>query len=413
MSRFTVILFALALLPLFPYRAYGEGVHIISLSQQGENSWLVREFMDNSILDAWSQDISTNRIYPRISLADSITDREINLLTAEEQPLLVFTAQNCEPTEEKLLENIQDQLGGEASDERARQLAGGIFRIPAWPYLAVSEFSVGNLETERTYRIQDYRKVYFPASSFAGRGNVGVWHAVQLDQAGAFVEAVQGDGEGSGMVLEYLLEGNPEDLSFELDKFASAWVLYSDNNVGWAVTGKNVKQSDSVSVINRIESAVDENDKSTYYSEEQYFEDGSGAVRILIAPGTGQDVDSVIIQGTGAEIFPSEKQQSDAGGVLWRVLGVWVLFGIFVAVGNLMYGISEGTFIPVVLKGMLLYPLIVVSSMLTMGYWGLGFLPAAVLSARLLALDGKCLAAMGVFIGSVFLITLVSLIIIP
>jgi len=372
--------------------------------------------MDNSILDALSRDASTNRIYLGTSLADSSTGQVINLLTAEEQPLLVYTAQNCEPTEEKLLESIRDQLSGEASDELAQQLAGGIFRIPLWSYLAVSEFSVGNLETERSYRIQDYRKVYFPASSFAGRGNVGVWHSVQFDRPGAFVEAVQGDGEGSGIVLEYLLEGKPEDISFNLDKFASAWVLYSDNNAGWSVAGKNVKRSDSVSVINRIESAVEEveeNDKSTYYSEEGYFEDGSGAVRILIAPGTGEDVDSVNIQGTGSGIIPSEEPQSGTVGVLWRVLGVWALFGIFVAVGNLMYRFSEGAFIPVVLKGMLLYPLIAVSSMLTMGYWGLGFLPAAVLSARLLASDGKFLAATGVFIGSVFLITLVSLIIIP
>jgi len=137
-----------------------------------------------------------------------------------------------------------------------------------------------------------------------------------------------------------------------------------------------------------------------------------GAGRYLLAPGPGLD-SPITLKRSENSPYPQASSIMQPGEVIIRACLLWALFGLLVALGNLLYRFSVRSFGSLFAVAFILYPVIALASLLTIGYWGIGFVPAAVLSARFISIDGKRLAASGVLTGAVFIITIFSFLIIP
>ena len=86
------------------------------------------------------------------------------------------------------------------------------------------------------------------------------------------------------------------------------------------------------------------------------------------------------------------------------IIGLWIAFGLVVAVGNLLYRFSDLPFSSLLGTSLALYPLFILVSLLSWGFWGMGFLAAAAVVARFIARDGRRLAAFGCILAACFIV---------
>lgn len=381
-----------------------DGIRILVLTGQSENSWIVSEFIDNAILDSIST--KTGEAVLEIPPALNATgDTSISTIAARSQPLLVFSVEHLTSLEERLIETKRAQVESELQRELVRQVVKGLFQVPLWPYLAATEIPLRRIDIQRSWRLPDYRPGSFTATSYAATGDVDRWAVLEMQPGMITIERSRETGVGAGISLDYIVEGSLSDLHLTPDNYPELYAVYVDNGARFTADMQflAVDVDKFIGVLENPEPAeVDGSLVSTLEADDQQ----GHIARMLIKPGS-DSTGRISVEPAVATELP-EIKSGPVIGTIGAVLICWIGFGILVLVGNLLFPFSSLRPVHLIAKAVALYPLYILLSMLTAGIWGMGFVIASVCISRFLAPEGRRLAATGVALAASFGITLIS-----
>lgn len=381
-----------------------DGIRIIVINAQGEDSWMVSEFIDNAILDGIADATGDYTLEISPSLVTS-GDTTLSIIAARSQPLLVFTVEHVNAMEERIVNSERARIKDELERELSGQIVSGLFQAPLWPYLAATEIPLRRIDIQRGWRLQDYRAGSFPATSYAATGDVNQWEGRGMTSQTATVVKSADGGVGSGLAIEYLVNGRMTDLHLATDGYSGLYALYVDNGAR-IVPEMQFSAIDADKFMGALENPGSADIEGSLVSVLEMV-DGQGHIaRMLVIPGSG---------GPGRISFESavatemqESPSSPAIGTISAVLTCWIGFGILVLVGNWLFRFSNLQPVHLVSRAIALYPLFILLAMLTAGIWGMGFVIASAGLSRFIAPEGRRLAATGVVLAASFGIAAIS-----
>ncbi len=384
------------------------GVQITVIERQSGNEWFVRDFIDNSIVRNAVKPVENDRLFLPVRLVSDIDSRlPVIIQAARTQPLILFSGEFLDPMEERLAQSGRDYLAGQLERDFNRQVIGGLFQVPLWPYLAASEIPVRGIDIERECRLPDWREEFFPVATFAGTGGFKAWNIVEIVDGGAIIEETGQSGEGEGVYFEYYFQCDLDELAIITSDGADIAALYIDDTSDWGFDDSiDSIEIPSSELFGLIKSSADSVKEKKYISRNRII-DSEGAIgRFLVAghePGT-----SLIQLESGEPGVPEIPSHVASPGILGGIIINWIAFGILILIGNWLFPFTESGWLWLLGRSIAIYPLYLLLCLLTSGFWGLGFIPAAVAVSRFLAVDGRRMAATGVILSTCFGVMLIS-----
>jgi len=108
---------------------------------------------------------------------------------------------------------------------------------------------------------------------------------------------------------------------------------------------------------------------------------------------------------------PNITNATDKGfrpGIFLSIIICWFVFGVSILTGNWIYRFNDLGNSVLLVRALAYYPLFLMISLLASGFWGLGFIPSAVLMARFLAPEGRRVRAASIIMASSFIVMFVS-----
>ena len=395
------------------------GVHVVIIEPQAPDSWLVREFIDNSLIERISTpiDSGTRLLKPGIQFPGTSPARIETFLVAREKPLIVFASEDLDKLEGRITGAEQSVEGIELENELRRQILKALFQVPFWPYLAASEIPSRGIDLERTTRLPYLREENFPAASFAGDGRFPSWEVIESTNQGVRLRNAGGSGAGSGLVLEYIVQGSLRDAYIDEPASATICALYILDNSPWQISGApaiSIPAKELIALIGDVTVPPEEGVRTSAV----HIVDSEGMLgRYLVVPSPDSRYSSLSWiqtaaplesrQGAG-EVKTAAGREWSSGGFGLALVACWVAFGIAVVIGNLIYRFASLSWLALVGSGMAVYPLYLLLSLLTSGLWGMGFMPGAAVAARFIAPEGRRVAAFGSILAASFLVALLS-----
>jgi hypothetical protein len=380
---------------------------VVVAEPQGENLWLVREFIDDSLIGN-AIGTADGRGMVRASAEPVDGAATVSLLAAHIEPVIVFANECVDPLEERLAASERNRISAEMQGELGRQLVGGLFQVPLWPLLAASEIPLRRLDVQRAYSLPAWRESYFPAISFVAVGDVPGWIVEGISAQGATVAEARGSGEGSGLVLESLVEGGIADLRFRVIPGADTYALYVADGGAWQPGGRDLPLEGSWELLRALEGRSLVSPEVSGRSEMRIADSGGTLVRYLAAlPGSEPPTD-VFWEATAFAGPSAEKPPVGRPGTLAAILLCWLAFGLMVALGDRIHRFSDYGFGALAGRSVAVYPVWLLVALLASGLWGLGFIPASVLVSGLLAADGRRMRAFVVVLAAGFALVPVS-----
>jgi len=391
----------------------GDGVHLIYIKPQAEGFLLVREFIDNALLGDLVEERDGRFFLPASLSSGAGSAIPVSVLDCGPGPLLVFTNQHIDPLEERIANNRRLEQENELRREVERQVIGALFQVPIWPYLVASEVPMGRVDLERVYRLSDWRESFFPAATYAATGRVPEWDVTENTGRGIELEIIPGSAEGSGIVMEYILEGQIDELSFGVAGNALVAGLYiEDYESGWGITGLPSGEITSYELLGAIDDASALDFEDIQYSLDFVKEGGIVLSRVILSDFNVGNGERVWLSLSGSGEIPASEPDKGNTSLLLHVIAFWLLFGLLTVVGNYIYRFTNNPPAWLFLRSIAVFPLYLLVSLLTSGLWGMGFIPAMALISRYIADEGRLTGAFGVLIGVSFLLLFISLVII-
>ncbi len=403
------LLISLLLFTIHTDAVGADGIQIVVFERQAQDTWLVREYIDNALVGAMSTVTGEGAILPApsVKVTEGAENAEISLLAAESQPLIVFVSDHVTPLEEHIASAGQAHEAAELDLERRRQVLGGLFAVPFWPFLAASEVPLQGITLERTVQVEHWRETMFPAAVYGSAGNVPDWDFVRLEGQAVVLHPGESTGIGKGISLDYIINGPVSDFAVRLSGHADVTALYCDGGKDWELKGGQVELVSHPDFIGLLETGRETGREQSGYSI-QMIGDGDGELgRYLIALSKG--VESVEMRWSATPGLP-EGSEGVGISLTLAIVMCWILFGLAVVAGNWLFRFSTASILSLLGTAMAIYPVYLGISFLLAGLWGLGFIPGAVLSARILSAEGCRMKASGVVLASGFLAAIVSLI---
>lgn len=387
------------------------GLHIVVAESHGESLWLVREFIDDSLVgNAIGTADGRRMVHTSAELVAGSSS--VSLLAAHVEPLIVFANEYVDPLEERLAEAERNRISLELEGEFARQLVGGLFQVPLWPLLAASEIPLRRIDVQRAYSLPAWRESYFPAISFAAGGNVPGWIVEEISAEGAVMAETGRGGEGAGLVLESLVEGEITDLRFRVVRGADTYALYVAGGGAWQPTGRDLPVMGSRELLGALEGRSLVSPGVSGRSETRITDSEGTLVRYLAAM-PGSESQAGIFWEAAAFSGPSPSESPPGRpSTLPAILLCWLAFGLMVALGDRFHRFSDYGFGALTGRSLAIYPLWLLVALLASGLWGLGFIPASVLVSGLLAADGRRMRAFAVVLAAGFALVPVSSVIV-
>jgi hypothetical protein len=412
-GRTVISLLIFAVFSAIAVPAPADGIHIVVIERQGPASQLVHEFIDSGLVKSISTPDGEGSylLSPSVRLAGGAGDTALNLASAESQPLLVFDSDYVGPLEERILAVRQAQEAQELKMEVRRQVLGGLFAIPFWPYLAASEVPFKGLDIRRLQRLPYTREPVFPVSLYGATGDFRSWRVAEIDGRNAVLQESEAPGAGTGIKLDYFINSDLSGATIRLSGKAGVSLLYTEDGRAWDLSGGPSESVPFSDLIDCLEGGSESEGRGVKVSTD-WIRDSEGEVGRYVAALSGE-------RG-GEGVFWADGGASEAGPVettggnsvmLWLILALWLLFALAVVTGNWLYGFSDVSILELLRKSLIMYPIFMVASFLLAGFWGLGFIPAAAVCARSLGREGRMLRAFWVILASCFAVAMVSLLI--
>jgi len=408
---FLICLFA-CLQVLLPLSARAsDGIRIMVIREQEDDSWLVSEFIDNSILDDMARDPEGNviSISPGLS-PKSDSPASTSVISGRSRPLVVFAGEHVNPLEERLVESGRAQIERELDRELTRQVVSGLFQVPFWPYLAASEIPMRRVDIQRGWRLHEYRPGSFSAAAYASTGDVGRWDVSEMTSNGILIEKIEGSGEGLGISMEYIASGEMSDFHFIPDAYSGVFALYIDNGAGFVIDGMRFSEVDVDKISGALENPLAAATDGALVSAMETNDEHGHTARMLLIPGGLREGAISFINTSGTDA--PETARGIGIGMAGSVIICWISFGLLVLAGHWFFPFSGFAPLELVSRAIAVYPLYLLIAMLTAGIWGMGFIIGAAGVSRFIAPEGRRQAAMGVVLAASFGIAVISWIIV-
>jgi hypothetical protein len=387
-------------------------VRIVVISRIDADSWLVSEFLDNGIIGRYSGSYPTANGTLIVPGLEPGVSGDITMISAAPVPLLIFESEHVLPLEDRLVSQGRQRVGEELETEITTQVVRGLFQVPFWPYLAATEIPTKRIDIERQQRLPDWRETAFPPMDFAATGSVYGWDVNEMSDDEVSVVETQDPGEGNGIALEYIYDGDPGDGSIKLSGTDGIVAVYLADDLELGGTSLANKLWNSDELLALIDEGTGFDAEIFNWSRDRVTDDVGSLSRFLVIPPATSDYSVVSLSyaadtrtlSTGTENRPLP------GGII--IFSLWLTFGLLVALGNLVYRFSSLPFHDVLVRTIAVYPAYLLVSMLLSGLWGLGFIPAALVVSRSISGEGERLKALGVVLIISFIILFISMIII-
>ncbi len=400
-------LFAIAAMPA---RA-DSGVHIVVISGIDDGSWLIREYIDNAlipmegeVIEGSDDRILTAGIHPDPGSADSLA-----ILSARSEPLVIFEAQNIVPLEERIAESGRGFREAEFQKSLENQVINGLFQVPIWLWLAASEVPVRRIDIARLLRLPDWREEVFNPSTFAAVGEFSGWEAGGTVADGVIAHQTDIPGEGAGIVVEYLYSGILEGLTLSFGNHDGISAVYLDSGLTLRADGfSTVLWNPGELLASYNEGTQIDAEKLNWSYNRISDADGVLVRNLLVPPVTSDSLNLTLETVTEPVIEHSDALLPDIPASVMIVL-LWLIYGLLVVTGNLIFRFSGLKPLDLLARSVAIYPVYLLVSLLVSGLWGLGFIPATVLVARVISGEGKRLTAFGVVLSINFMILIASL----
>lgn len=408
MSRRAVQLLTaiLSVILLLPGRvgAYGsDGVHIVVLEDAGDSAYEVSEFIDNGLISCVFSTVPGEASVISGSLKSENDDKfSASILSAESKPLVVFMAEHVEDFEEAIIRFTTSERERKLRQEYTNQLLGGIFQVPLWPYLAVSEIPLMGIDVTRGYALPYERSEQFPSVNYL-RGSDGItFETGHIADNRVEVYAAGGAGEGRGVVLRYNLIAEPEQLEISPFSNDGVLVIYSNTGLKWVVPG-NFTEIGMSEMVNLLDGETVLDAEKGYISQVEVGLDSDALTRAVIYQGA--EISGVFKPETAESQVKGQEVSAITPIIL--IMVVWMIFAVLLTVINYIFKFSVHNAVALTLRGLAVYPLYLAGSLFFSGFLGMGYLPAAVLASRFISRDGRRIAATGAVLGASLIVTLI------
>ncbi len=388
--------------------AQADGIHLVVIQPQDEETWLVHEFIDNSVVGKLIQQNENSDLILEPSVGLEGAAEDVTVLSVQTQPSIVYIANYVEPLENRLAAAGQALEAIILERHYRTQVMGGLFGVPFWPFLAASEVPVRGIDLGRSHRLPHWRESLFPAAVYVGEGDVPDWEIVGFDGKRALVRETGQDGSGAGIVFDYFMAGSFEGAGVRLATNAEVAALYASNTHEWVVSRQDavhVSHAELISALDKTASNSSDVVKCTALAI--HDQDGSLGRYLLARAPVGEPC-RVAWELTNVPVEGSE-QVGLYGMVLpLAIVACWLLFGLVIIAGNWLYRFTSLPTMVLLTRSLAAYPLYLAVSFLLAGLWGMGFVPAGILVARIISAEGGRLPAFGTVLASSFLVAIVS-----
>jgi hypothetical protein len=414
-------LFSILAFLSIPAPAFASGVHIVVVKPQTQNSWLIDEYIDDSLIPGLSEEIDLQTRSLKIGMKPIASDssESITILRAHSEHLFVFVSENLEGLESRIALSEQEFERKQLDDELRQQILRAFYQIPVWPYLAASEVPGKAIDMKRVdvlpYNIEDS----FPATIFTGTGEYKEWEVIDTGKDGTRLRQMDASGEGSGIVLEYILTGSLDLFEFDIPRQASISALYILDNGEWSISGaqsRSIQASELIGMAGSKEALSD--DSGLIKMSSVFIHDRQGwTSRFLTAPQIYNSGVPIAWAPNGQTVTEGRTSSGQSLGTLEKLppskfalamITCWIIFGLAIAFANWLYKFSSIPASVMIGYSVAVYPLFLLTSLLTGGLWGMGFIPAAALGSRIIASEGRRIAGFGSILGACFLVMLIS-----
>lgn len=399
------------LLILFPDSAvFAEGgMHIVVIQPNADNTWSIIEFVDNSLIEQTTGEIQ--EIPSNIGSAGGDSET-VEVLSAKSQPLILFFNEILSDLEDRIMVFGRGQVEASLRKEAEREMIEGLFQVPAWPYIAVSEVPTKQIEIDWFSSLDDWRRNQFPAANYAGEGDFHGWQVLNSVEHGFYIYDSEEPGEGKGIVINYTYHGDIEDLIIAVPESVHISAIYLTGDYSLIPPVKEIMMTEPWEILGPVDEYTTNFNTNGLLSTIRISDSGESLGRFIFVP-VGDRLHGDPVWTCKLDPEPNLMKYPGAGLDLSNTIFIcWFIFGVSVLTGNWIYRFSNSGSLELLVRSIVAYPLFLLTSLLAAGFWGLGFIPSAVLIARFISPEGKRLAASGVIIASSFVVMFMSWIIV-
>ncbi|MCX6645178.1 MAG: hypothetical protein NTY09_02295 [bacterium] len=397
----------MAILLLPQHKAFAEGgVHIVVMEQKGVSDWDISEFIDNSLIGPVDTGI---RDVPSYIFVKDGMEGALSVESVDSRPLVVFASGQLANVEDRINQYYMDQVGWRLQNDSEKEILGGLFQIPMWLFVAASEVSTSQIEAGWHETINDARRYQFPAANYAGTGDFEGWDVLNTAEYGFYLNESGEPGEGNGVAIFYHYRGDLKNLEITVPESAHLSVVYLMGEYELILPEVSSMAVEPWEILGPPDEIPEEGYHVAGLISSIRLSDGTGILeRGIFMPvrggnpgqGSWQFVwQSGISKGTDNRYRP---------GIFLSIIICWLVFGVSVLIGNWIYSFNDLGSSVLLVRMLAYYPLFLMVSLLASGFWGLGFIPSAVLMARFLAPEGRRLRAASVIMASSFIVMFVS-----
>jgi hypothetical protein len=384
-------------------------MHIVVIEPNADSTWSIIEFVDNSLIERTTGEIQEIPVNIGSAFGELET---VEVLSAKSQPLILFFNEILMDLEERIMVFGRARVEARLRVEAEREMIGGLFQVPAWPYIAVSEIPTKQIEIDWYFRLDDWRRYQFPAANYAGTGDFHGWQVLNTVEHGFYIHDSEEPGKGNGIVINYIYHGDIEDLVIVIPKSVHISAIYLTGDYSLVPPVNEIIMTEPWEILGPADEYTTNFNANGLLSAIHIPDNGESLGRFIYVP-VGDQLQTEAVWTCKLDPEPNLMKYPGAGPDLSRTIFIcWFLFGVSVMAGNWIYRFSNWGSLELLVRTIVAYPVFLFTGLLAAGFWGLGFIPSAVLIARFISPEGKRLAASGVVIASSFVVMFVSWIIV-
>jgi hypothetical protein len=375
-------------------------LEVVVIEKQ-EDGFLVHQFIESTYFLFY---YNSDGFIPSL-LPDPVSQGSYEILEAKNEPLLLFVNNYVQDLEDSIIDDVRDEEITQLEFEDDRQIIEGLFQIPFWPFIATSEVPMKGIDASRAQQIPHERGSQFPAMNYLSESSQSNIIIKNVTESTIYLDGVQGELEGNGLVLSYNLESDTNEFRYTPQITGSVIAIYTVGCTPEITSTDMVKVDfDKLMYEQNLEES-DQHSTDLVFSIDQTIQNERVISRAVLINQRYHAKKDILLALRSTD--PSESESVPQYPLWTKVAIFWLLYGISVILINLIFTFSTDPFYILFLKSIAIYPVMVVASLLFSGLMGLGFVPAALGLSRFLAPDGKRIRAAMSLIGSSFIISLI------
>ena len=387
---------------------HAEGVHIIVIRPSPGNTLEVAEFIDNPLVEKIAN-LTGNEgmLHPSVR-CDEDPASTVKMISADVVPVMVFFENEINVLEDRIINSSKGVEENRQEIERRNELVDGLFRIPAWPFLAASEVPLYKINIDRAQQLPLFRAEQFPIAVFASKTRLPIWNVAQIIEEGAKIGISDQFGSGYGIGMRYVIKCDYNRVSVEISQSADAGCVYIVDGPDFRLDVKNYRIVSPSDMAGSLEPDTAWRKNITLLSSEVIRDDKGKIDREIVNPSEYGIPDVLKLISSGSDNESGNTASERRLNPIVTVAICWAGYGLIILLLNFVFGFSPRSTVDLFIYAITTYPLIVLISFLLGGLWGMGFIPGALGAARFYSIEGKRVSAFLVTLAAIYAVSLIS-----